>query len=123
MTNEEAARKDWARRPLTILLWWVVPVLVLAHTEIFHLSFRADAGLCAFLLGWMAAGCLLNAGRCRRVHCYISGTVLLVGALFAAIVALGFVTLSATAFDNTISVVLVLALLSFVPELIWRRYV
>ena len=122
MTLEAAAQKDWVRQPLTILLWWGLPVVILAETDIFHLSFRADAGLCAFLLGWMATGCLLNVRRCHRVHCYISGTVLLVGAAFAGIVALGELTLSVRTFDNTISVVLVLALLSFVPELLWRRY-
>lgn len=122
MTPEVAARKDWARKPIMILLWWVAPVIVLAKIDIFHLSFRADAGLCAFLLGWMATGCLLNAGRCHRLHCYISGTVLLASAAFALIVALGATALSAKTFDNTIGAVLVLALLSFVPELLWKRY-
>ena len=70
----------------------------------------------------MATGCLLNAGRCHRVHCYISGTVLMGGAIFALVVALGAVAFSVETFDNTISVLLVLALLSFVPELLWRRY-
>jgi len=34
-------------------------------------------------------GCLLNAKRCHRVHCYISGPVLLSGAVFAGLVASG----------------------------------
>ena len=44
------------------------------------------------------------------------------GAAFALLVALGAVTLAVAMFDNTISVLLVLALLSFIPELLWKRY-
>jgi hypothetical protein len=70
----------------------------------------------------MATGCLLNARRCHRVHCYISGPVLLLGAILAGLVALGAVSLSPQAFGNAISATLVLALLSFVPEIVWKRY-
>ena len=44
------------------------------------------------------------------------------GAIFAGLVALGAVGLGQQAFNNTVSATLVLALLSFVPELAWKRY-
>jgi hypothetical protein len=122
MTNRIAARKDWARQPLSICLWWGLPIVIGAAVGLLHLSFRTGAGICAALFLWMAAGCLLNARRCRRVHCYISGPVLFLGAIFAALVALGVLDLSPRAFGNAVSAVLVLALLSFVPEMVWKRY-
>ena len=79
--------------------------------------------MCAGLFLWMATGCLLNARRCRRLHCYISGPVLLLGAIFSGLVALGVVAVSPQAFGNVVSATLILALLSFVPEMFWKRYI
>ena len=70
----------------------------------------------------MATGCLLNARRCHRVHCYISGPVLLLGAAMAGLVAAGVVDFGPRTFGNAVGAILVLALLSFLPELICKRY-
>jgi hypothetical protein len=121
MTNE-AVRNDWARQPLSVCLWWGLPVTIGASASLLHLSFRADAGLCAVLFLWMATGCLLNAMRCHRLHCYISGPVLLVGAIFAALTAADVIQVSLRTFDNAVGATLILALLSFLPEIIWKRY-
>jgi hypothetical protein len=122
MTNKIASQKDWASQPVSICLWWGAPVAIGAAVGLLHLPFREGAGICAALFLWMAAGCLLNARRCHRVHCYISGPVLLLGAIFAALAALGVVNVSPRFFGNAVSAVLVLALLSFVPEFLWKRY-
>jgi hypothetical protein len=87
-----------------------------------HLSQRVDAGVWALVFAWMATGCLLNARRCRRVHCFISGPVLLLGAIFATLAVFGVAEPGASMFSNIINGILLLALLSFAPELIWRRY-
>ena len=121
MTNK-AARNDWARQPLSVCLWWGLPIAIGAFAGLLHFSFRAGAGLCAVLFLWMATGCLLNARRCHRLHCYISGPVLLAGAIFAALVSAGVIETSQRMFDNAIGAMLVLALLSFVPEIFWKRY-
>ena len=115
--------RDWTRQPPMILLWWGLPIVggMLANAP--RLSQRADAGVWAVAMGWMATGCLLNARRCHRVHCFISGPVLLLGALFAALSALGAIEPSAGMFGNIVNGALLLALLSFAPEIVWRRYV
>ena len=104
------------------MLWWGLPIAIGIAAGFLHLPFRAGAGLCAALFLWMAIGCLLNARRCHRIHCYISGPVLLLGALFAVLVASEVIGLSPHTFSNAVSAILVLALLSFVPEMIWKRY-
>jgi hypothetical protein len=71
----------------------------------------------------MAVGCLLNARRCRRVHCYISGPVLLLGVVFTIMVAAGILDISSKVFNDAVGATLALAMLSFVPEVIWKRYV
>jgi hypothetical protein len=96
-----AARKDWTRRPLTIVLWWGLPIAISLSAGLLHLPFRAGAGVCAVAFAWMATGCLLNARRCHRVHCYISGPVLLLGAAIAGLVAAGAVDLGERTFSST----------------------
>jgi hypothetical protein len=122
MTDTAASHKDWARQPSTIVFWWGLPIAAGAAAGFLHLPFRAAAGVCAVSFAWMATGCLLNARRCHRVHCYISGPVLLLGAVIAGLVASGLADLGPHLFSNVVSAILVLALLSFVPEMVWKRY-
>lgn len=121
MTNP-AAQNDFVRRPLSACLWWGLPIAIGASAGLLHVSFRAGAGLCAVLFLWMATGCLLNAWRCHHLHCYISGPVLLAGAVFAALIAAGLIDVSPRVFGNAVGATLVLALLSFLPEIFWKRY-
>lgn len=114
--------KDLARQPVSIILWWGLPIAVGAVAGLLHIPFRAGAAVCAVSFAWMATGCVLNATRCHRVHCYISGPVLLLGAIFAALVALGVTDVSPRTFSNAVSGTLVVALLSFIPEIVWKRY-
>ena len=120
--TSEAVRNDWTRRPLSVCLWWGLPIAIGASVSLLRLSFRGGAGICAVLFLWMAIGCILNARRCHRLHCYISGPVLLAAAVFAALAAGGLIDVSLRVFSNVIGATLVLALLSFVPEIFWNRY-
>ena len=116
------SRKDLVRQPLSACLWWGLPIAIGVGAGFLHLPFRVGAGLCAVLFVWMATGCLLNARRCHRVHCYISGPVLLLGAIMAGLVAFDALKISPQMFGNGVSAILILALLSFVPEIVWKRY-
>src|SRR5580700_5063857 len=88
-TAPAPSSRDWARRPAMVLLWWGLPIAIGVLANLPHLSQRLDAGVWTVVFAWMAAGCLLNALRCRRVHCFFSGPVLLLGAVFAALVTIG----------------------------------
>src|SRR5215469_3413119 len=41
----------------------------------------------------MGVGCLVNADRCGRLHCYLTGPLFLLAAVFVALSAFGVVTL------------------------------
>ena len=116
------APNDMARRPVSMIAWWGLPLAVGACASILQVPFRAGAAIWAVAFAWMAIGCLLNAMRCHRVHCYISGPAFLIGAVIAGLDAVGVVDLSPSAFTSAVSAILVLALLSFVPEMVWKRY-
>jgi hypothetical protein len=105
-----------------IFLWWGLPIAIGILANAPHLSQRLDAAVWSLVFAWMATGCLLNALRCHRVHCFISGPVLLLGAIFAALAATGVIEPGAHTFSLAINGTLLLALLSFAPEIVWKRY-
>ena len=115
--------KDLANQPVSAMLWWGLPIAIGVIVALLHLSLRLSAGICAVSFAWMATGCFLNAMRCHRLHCYISGPAFLLGTFFAALIASGVTALGPQIFSNGVMAILVLAGLSFVPEMVWKRYV
>jgi hypothetical protein len=115
------SQRDWARRPLDTFLWWVLPIAIGMSAGLLRLPVRSAAIVWAVSFAWMATGCILNAIRCHRLHCYISGPIFLLATVVAGLLAAG-VNFGLHALNNTVSIAFVLALLSFVPELIWKRY-
>ncbi|MHB8529083.1 MAG: hypothetical protein ACYC8V_06175 [Caulobacteraceae bacterium] len=71
---------------------------------------------------WMGLGCVLNALRCHRLHCYISGPLLLVGAALLALLGAGVLSLGSHGVNLVTASTAVLVALSFAPEAICRRY-
>jgi hypothetical protein len=65
------ARNDWAGQASSVMIWWGLPLAGVMFVSLLHLSFHASAALVAAAFTWMAIGCLLNALRRHRVHCYI----------------------------------------------------
>ncbi|MEO7208038.1 MAG: hypothetical protein ABI145_14950 [Steroidobacteraceae bacterium] len=125
MINSKTAgtpQRDWARKPIATLFLWCVPIALGASTSLLIPSSRIVAAVWVVAFAWMGIGCLLNARRCRRLHCFISGPVLLLGAVVVGLLAAGAINLGLHAINNTISITLMLALFSFVPEAIWGKY-
>ena len=53
-----------------------LPVVVIALSGSLHIGNQWQAVVWATCFGIMAAGCLINARRCGRVHCYFTGPFL-----------------------------------------------
>jgi hypothetical protein len=105
-----------------IVLWWVAPLVVATVAGGRRLPFGEAAAIWSGALGWMGLGCALNARRCHRLHCYISGPALLLGAVACALIATGLVNLGPRALAYTTWSALGLTAASFLPEIVWRRY-
>jgi len=85
------------------------------------LSVRMAALVWAISFVWMATGCFLNAVRSHQIHCYVSGPAFSLGAIVAGLIAAGLTVFGPHALNNAVYVTFALALLSFVPEIIWTR--
>lgn len=83
---------DLLDRPWWTLFAWGVPVAAMVASG--GLSFSWKAAIWPPALAWMGIACLVNAARCGRTHCYLTGPffgLLAVGAGLhgASVVALG----------------------------------
>jgi hypothetical protein len=115
------ASKDWVRRPSAFVLWWGLPILLGVCSGFLGLSSVQAALLWTVLFAWMGTGCVLNALRCARLHCFISGPALLLGAIASALVALGVIS-GRHVLSEVIDVTVVLVALSCVPEWLRGKY-
>jgi hypothetical protein len=125
LSHDQAActpQRDWSRRPTTALAWWGLPIALGASAGLLTSSSRIVAVVWVAVFVWMGVGCLLNALRCHRLHCYFMSPVLLLGAVVVGLLGFGEVALGSHGLSNAINGTVVLALLSFLPEWIWGKY-
>jgi len=112
---ESAKSRDWLRQPMALILWWGLPIALGVSTNFWHRSPAWTSFAWAVALAWMGTGCVLNALRCRRFHCFIAGPVLWLGAIASGLVALGILSGSG-ALGEVINGTLAVAALSFLAE-------
>ena len=80
---------DLTGRKTAWLLWYLPIVLVIVGSS--WNRGRVWLWMPAFLV--MGVGCLANAVRCRRIHCYITGPLFLLAADYVGLSALGIMAL------------------------------
>lgn len=115
------ASKDWVRQPIGVTFWWVLPILLGVAADMLRLSFATTAFVWAGACAWMGTGCVLNALRCGRLHCFISGPALWSGAVAAGLIGAGTI-LGPGALGYVLWGTAAVVGLSYVPEVIWGRY-
>ena len=115
-------RNDWVDRPGMGFVWWCLPLGIGVASNFFAISARATALIWMVAFLWTGTGCILNARRCHRLHCYISGPAFFLGAAALALFAAGIALLGPHSLNNIVGLTLTVALLSFLPEMIWRKY-
>jgi hypothetical protein len=118
--NGEPDKNDWARGT-RLLLIWCLPVAILVVSAWIGPRYLVVAW--PTLLAWMGVACLLNARRCHRLHCYLTGPYFLLLALTGLLYGLGVVPLGSRGW-SMLSVALVIGgpFLVYVPEWALGRY-
>lgn len=111
-----------AERFATIVIYWL-PIAVLVASGFFAVSNAARTVIWALALITMGVGCLVNALRCGRVHCYATGPFFLLMAAVAVLYGLWIAPRGARGW-NTIALVTLIGgiALYYLPELFFGRY-
>jgi hypothetical protein len=114
-------RNDWVNRPGMAFVWWCLPLATGVAASYVASSPLATALVWIVSFIWMGTGCILNARRCHQLHCYISGPAFFLGAAALALFVSGFAFAGPHSLNNIVGITLTVTLLSFVPEMIWRK--
>ena len=80
MPNDKSS-DDLVAKPISFLLAWGIPLLILFSMNFAQgiIPIEAIILIMAGALAWMGLGCVLNARRCHRRHCYYSGPIFQIG--------------------------------------------
>ena len=106
------------------MVFWL-PVVVLIASGFLDVGQGWRTAIWVVALTTMGAGCVVNAFRCRRVHCYFTAPFFLVMALVSLLYGLGIVPLGKSVSGwNMIGLVVLVGtlLLIWLPEILLGRY-
>lgn len=123
--SEQQQEKDYARKPLPFLIAWGLPMALLFSVN-FTQEFLPAAPIILMMGGayiWMGAGCVINAMRCGRLHCHISGPAMLIGGTLILLVGFNILNLGPVRVMHLSYLTLLAVGLSFVLEWIFGGYV
>ena len=111
---------DWARGGRASLIWWI-PAAILLVSPL--MSTRHLVIVWPALLAFMGVACMLNARRCGRIHCYVTGPFFLLLSLVALLHGLDVMSLGTNGWwILEATFVIGGATLTWVPERFFGRY-
>ena len=104
------------------LLLWIVPAAILAATATLGGAYLVV--LWPVLLTFMGVACLVNARRCGRRHCYITGPFFLLLAVLSLAYGLGILPLGPHGWQWLLDALFIgTCVLICVPEWLFGKYV
>ncbi len=116
-----AKTRDWVRDRRSYLLAWGLPTAALIGGIVIDPFGRTVVWTLALV--WKGAACLLNARRCRRTHCHLTGPFYLLLAFAVVLHGTGTVPLGSYGWWWLGSLALAGGLVVWlVSERIWGRY-
>ena len=118
-----ANAKDLTNSALASFLLWKLPAVLMVAVALLEVGSAGQALVWAPSLVIYGVGCIANALRCRRVHCYFTGPFFLLMAVVSLLHGTGVVSLGEGGWTWIELVTLTGAItLVTLPELAWGRY-
>ncbi|MDH3690225.1 MAG: hypothetical protein OEU36_12180 [Gammaproteobacteria bacterium] len=121
--TEVCQRKDWVSDHRSYAVAWGLPTAGLIIGA--FLSAPIKVSIWSVALVWMGVACLLNARRCGRRHCYLTGPFFLLMAVVVVLYGFDVIWLGDKGF-LWLAVTVVIGgygLLWKLPEYLWGKYV
>lgn len=115
--------RDLLRQRWTVVAVYWLPAAAIVASGFFAMPSAWRGALWAMALVTMAIGCIVNALRCHRVHCYATGPFFLAMAVIALLYGLGVASLGAHGW-NLLGAIAVggALLLYYLPERVFGTY-
>ena len=110
VTSKQGSQKTDLVCGRSVILLWYLPAFALI-IGLNSAAARAWLWIPAFLV--MGVACLVNAVRCGRLHCFVTGPVYLFAAIYVALAAFGLVPMRPNLF---LLIVLAITICAFVAE-------
>ncbi|HTU33199.1 MAG TPA: hypothetical protein VMF66_05295 [Candidatus Acidoferrum sp.] len=115
--------RDILSSPWRALLFFWLPAAVIAIAGNARFSGGERTIAWTLALATMGAACIVNALRCARVHCYLTGPFFLLMALVTVLYGVGVLPLGRRGWGYIGLTILVGAIaLCCLPELLWGKY-
>lgn len=108
-------------RLVSFLVWWL-PAVVLCVSYVLPVGSAAMTAIWVTCLGILGGGCVVNAIRCRRLHCFLTGPFFLILAGVSLVHGLGIGSLGPGGWYWIGGITCVGGLLLYLPERIWGSY-
>ncbi len=117
-TPRDILSKPW----LSFLVFWFPGIAIAATAgSRFHAGSRTIVWTVA--LTTMGIACLVNAARCHRIHCYVTGPFFLIMAVVTLLYGLGAVSLGGNGWNIIgLAILIGAAALCCLPELFFGKY-
>lgn len=115
--------RDILSSPLLAFLVFCLPAIALVVSGALPLSaaWRTAAWVIALFI--MGGGCVANARRCGRVHCYVTGPFFLLMAIISLLYGVGVISLGRNGWNLLGLITLVGAItLCCLPEMLFGKY-
>lgn len=112
-------KSDWAGTTYSLLKVW--GLLLAAFVVGFFAPDLLRAILWAGALFIAGGACVLNAYRCKRMHCYFSGPYFLAAGVFVVLAHLGVIPVALTVWLG-LGIAVGGLIAYFLPEYLWGRY-
>jgi len=120
--RKRSENPDWVSNPGKFTFAWGIPVLVLILSGTGFPDYMKAVWPVA--LAWMGFGCLLNASRCHRRHCFYTGPFFLILAFVSLLHGWDILPLGIKGWFWIGWVTLIGGLIfTIFPEWVWGRYV
>ncbi len=121
--NSTAHPRDlFANLPLAVIVFWI-PILAIAVTGYIRVGYDVRTGVWTGACLIMATGCLINAMRCGRLHCYWTGPLFLLGAIASLLYGLSLLPLGDNGWGIIgYSLLAGVVFLTYLPEMFLGRY-
>lgn len=107
----QCQQRDWTCNYGGLLVWCLPAVALIAGLD--SPLVRTWLWIPAFLI--MGFGCVANAARCGRLHCYFSAPIFLLAAVYVAAALLHLLPFAPAALINAVFALVILAFLIEIP--------